>query len=249
MAAPTYGAAGSAVATTTSCVATAPTGITAGMPLLYPVSTNGSAIGGPPAAGWFQIGATQVGGGIRKACFGKIADGTESSVAFTVSGLTGGTKGEGLIVRFNLGAVGDTVAFIDGSWVDTDTSSTALAGAGAAWTSDTNCLIFNAYTSLTTVGTYSGNATSPTIAQAGATVVTTARAAGLTGTNTIAYGHQTASVTAGGTGAPSFSATATTVTSATAAGAGSLILLQTVSPAFRAARNTGRARIIRASQY
>lgn len=197
------------------------------MPLLYPVSTNGSAIGSPPA-GWSQVGATVSGGGMLKACFGKIADGTESSTAFTVSGLTSGTKGEGYIVRLTLGQAGDTVVFIDGSWVDTNTTSTALTGSGASWTSTTDCLIFSSYTALApSAGTYSGNATSPTVTQSGATVATTAQFAGRTGTNTIAYGAQTASVSSGGTGAPSFSAT---TVGANGAGAGSLILVQEIAP-------------------
>lgn len=222
MAAPTYGAQGGAAATTTSASPSYPTGITAGMPLILFVSTNGSAMGSAPS-GWTQIGATQVGGGMRCAAFVKDTTFGSESGTVTVSGLTGGTKGVAYIVRLTPGTGGDTYTFHDGGWADTDTGSTTFTGSGASWTSDTDSLVLSAYHALAPSGSYSSNLSSPTVTQSGATVSTTARFAGRTGTNTIAYGFQTASVSSGGTGAPSFSGT---TNGANAAGVGSLVLVK-----------------------
>lgn len=226
MAAPSYVGQGGAVATSTMAAPSYPASIAAGDALLLCVSTNGSAMGAAPA-GWTQVDTTQVGGGIRKAVFYKIAAGGESG-SVTVTGLTGGTKGEAEIIRISPSTPGNLITVTGTGWTDTDTGSTAFGGTGSSWTSDPDCLIVSTVTALAPTGSYSANATGPDIAQAGATVNTTARFAGRTGSNTIYYALQTASVSSGGTGAPSFSAT---TVGANGAGAGMLVLLREGSSA------------------
>lgn len=206
---PSYGSQGSVVAVTSTTAAPPyPAVVAVNDGLLMFVSTNGSAMGAAPA-GWAQVGTTQVAGGIRKACFFKRATGSETGTV-SVTGLTGGTKGDAYIVRFTRGSSTDVINVTAAGWQDTDAASTTLTGTGASWTSSTAGIIASSYTANAPTTSYSGNATSPTITQAGATVTTTARFAGRTGVagdNTIAYGFQTGAITAGGTGAPTFTAT------------------------------------------
>lgn len=221
---PSYSSAGSVVAVTSSTAAPPyPATVAANDGLLMFVSTNGSAMGAAPA-GWTQVGTTQVAGGIRKACFFKRATGTETGTV-SVTGLTGGTKGDAYIVRFVRGSSVDVINVTAAGWQDTDATTTTLTGTGASWTSTTAGIIASSHTANAPTTAYSGIATSPTITQAGASVTTTARFAGRTGVagdNTIAYGFQTGAITSGGTGAPTF--TATTVGD-NGQGAGFLVLV------------------------
>jgi hypothetical protein len=223
MAAPSYGAASTVVASTTSVGVTCPT-TSAGNKLFYFASTNGSAIS-HTLAGWTFEG--EVSGGspaMREAVFSRDADGTEGGTVYTVTGMTGGTKGVGYIVQLVPGAPGDSIILTPLSAVDSNSASTAVSlTAGSSWTSNTNCIIASSYSGLAPSGTYSGPTASRTVAQTGATISTTTRfGAGFSG-NTGAYGFQTGAVTSGGTGTPSF--TATTV-GANFSGVGWLILAE-----------------------
>lgn len=206
---PSYSSQGSVVAVTSSTAAPPyPATVAVNDGLLMFVSTNGSAMGAAPA-GWTQVGTTQVAGGIRKACFFKRAAGTETGTV-SVTGLTGGTKGDAYIVRFVPAGSTDVINVTVAGWTDTDATTTTLTGSGASWTSSTAGIIASSYTANAPTTSYSGIAASPTITQSGATITTTARFAGRTGAagdNTIAYGFQTGAITSGGTGAPTFTAT------------------------------------------
>lgn len=213
---------GGAVAVTTTCSPTYPAGIATNDKLVLSVTSDGSAIG-TPGVEWTEAGTETAGGGLRARQWTRDYDGSAPTV--TVSA-TSGTKGEAHIVayRSTLGAMTTVAATVA---TDTDSTSTAINATGGSWTSVTDDWIAESYAMLAPSGAYTGSATGPAILQAGATVSTTAQFAGRTGTNTVAYGHASGTVTSGGTGAVSFTATGV---GANAAGVVPMVLLHEVTP-------------------
>lgn len=207
MADPTYGATTAPQAGTTSVAVTSPA-TTAGNKMYYFASTNGSAIS-HTLAGWtFEVEVTGGTPAVIAVVFSRTATGSEGGTVYTVTGMTGGTKSLGYIVQFAPGTAGDILTPTWRTWIDSDNTSTAVAGtAGSAWTSTTDCIIANAWVGLAPSGTYSGSTTGRTISQAGATITSTSRFGGGYATNSGAYGFETGDVTSPGTGAPSFAAT------------------------------------------
>ena len=214
-----YVAQGTAAAVTTSVTPGYPAGIQTGDLLVLTVSSDGSAIGNAPS-GWTETASETAAGGLRTRTWWRWHDGTTPSTTVTT---TGGTKGVAYLLGYRstegqLQIIASTVG------TDTDTTSTAIAAPGAAWTSLTGDAILAMPSMLAAAaGTFTGNATVPVVAQAGATVANTARFAARTGTNTIYYAHNYGAVTAGGTGAPTFTATAA---GASAAGVAALLLIR-----------------------
>ena len=217
MAAPSYVAQGGAVAVVTSTAApTYPAGIAAGDLLILFVCTE-VAIQGTPPAGWTVLGSgIQTGGGLSVTTWTRISDGTETGTQ-NVTGITGNTRGVAWISAYHPAAAGVLNAEYR-TGADTDSSSTAISASGSSWTTAVDNRFVSLTGMITSTGSYSASATGLSLTSAGSTVTQTARFAGRTASNVIYYGQSDAAVTAGGTGAPSFTATAATATGATAAG-------------------------------
>lgn len=211
-----YAAQGGAVAVTTAAAPTAPVGVLAGDALLLFISSNTASlanISDTPAttAGYTPLGSTS-GGGLVAKIYGKCpAVASDSGAAVSFTAITSGTKGVAQILRYTPNAGGKlSVTGTAGS--DTDTTTTAFSATGTSVTSDTDDVFYCYWAAVAPTGTYTAAiaSTAVALAQAGATVGTrTGRLAALTGTNTISYGCADARMTAGGTGAPSVTGTAT----------------------------------------
>jgi hypothetical protein len=195
--------AGSATSVTTSAAVPYPGSLAANDLISMYLSSDSSSIT-TSQSGWTFQGSITTGGGVSQGVWTKLATGSETG-NYTFSGITGGTKGVAWMTAFR-GSVGT----LSGSPVfgaDTNSSNTTVSATGSSVTSVAGDYIDALVCLFAASGTFSGNNTSPVISQAGATVTSTARFAGRTGTNTIVYGGIDGAVTAGATGAPSYSAT------------------------------------------
>lgn len=206
MALPTFVATSPVVAVTDSATCSYPAGFAAGDLLLMLVSTDGTAISTP--AGFTTAGATTTGGGASVAIFRKVATGAETGTV--ASTITGGTKGAATIAAYRP-AAGEalSVAVFTGG-ADTDGTTTAVSVTGGSFTTQTNDLlgVFGLVVAAAG-GAFSAATTSDALAQAGATLGTqTGRIGDRAATDTLYYVLRDAPVTAGGTGAPSYAATA-----------------------------------------
>jgi hypothetical protein len=226
---PSYIDQGGASAVTTATAPAYPTTVLAGDFLVLFVSSDQSGIGTPSDGGWTDQGGVSTGGNVSVRTWVKTAAGGETGTV-TVN-VTSGTKGVAHISRYRPTTGGNSLtaqAYTVG--VDTDASTTAYSATGSSWTSVTTTDMIMGASCVITTGSFSGNATSPTIAQAGATVTNTARFAGRTGTNTIYYGLVTGDVTAGGTGAPVLTATLLMTTGTGGSGETAFVLIRELAP-------------------
>lgn len=206
MALPTFVANSTVVAVAASATCSYPAGFAAGDLLLMLVSTDGTAISTP--AGFTTAGATTTGGGASVAVFQKVATGTETGTV--VSTVTGGTKGVATIAAYRPAAGESLSVGVFTGGTDTDDTSTAVSISGGSFTTQTNDLlgVFGLVVAAA-AGAFSAVVASASLTQAGATVGTqTGRVGGRTGTDTLYYVLRDAAVTAGGTGAPAYAATA-----------------------------------------
>ena len=204
MAAPTYVGQGGASAVSAATAPAYPTGLASGDLLLLFVSSDSSGIGAAPA-GWTSLGSVASGGGISVAVWSRPSDGTETGTQ--TIGVTGGTKGVSWIAAYRPATSGHTLSATLATGADTDATSTAIAAAGPSWTVALDQRLVAMVCALA-AGTFTASATGVSLTNPGATLATTARFAGRTGANALYYGHIDGSVTAGGTGAPTYTATA-----------------------------------------
>jgi hypothetical protein len=223
---PNYVDQGGAAAVSTSTIPAYPTTVLAGQGLVLTVFADASGIGTPSDGGWTDLtGGVVTSGSMNLRQWGKIAVGGETG-SVTVN-ITSGTKGVAHIARYQVTTGGNSLTFQDTVGADT-TSGTGYSASGSSWTSVTTTDIIGASTcAVVTSGTFSANATSPTLTQSGATVTSTAQFAGRTGTNTLYYGHVTGPVTSGGTGAPTLAAT---LVGASGTGETGFVLIREVAP-------------------
>jgi hypothetical protein len=226
MAAPTYVglSSGGAVAVTTSGAPTYPASLASGDLLEMFFSSDAVGIQDAPG-GWTNGLAATTGGGMTVRTWYRTSNGSESGTQ-TVN-VTSGTKGVAFIVAYRPAAGGTLVpTFLAAS--DTDTSSTAFSATSSSIASAVDNRIVASVVSLAPSGSYAGNMASRSIAQSGATLSNTGRFAGRTGTNTIEYCHDDASVTAGATAALVYTGTAN---GANAAGMTAFMLITEVPAA------------------
>jgi hypothetical protein len=214
---------GSVVATGTTAPAGYPSSFAAGDLLLLVVSSDSASIG-LTVAGWTSLGPVQTGGGVSVVVWSKIATGSETG---TVSvSITGGTKGVAYTVAYRTGGTQGIGAVLYRSGSDTDTSSTAYSAAGASATLQVDDRVVAATTMLAAAaGTFSAIPTGPAVTVPGATVTSTSRFGARVATNTMAYNHSDAAVTAAGSGAPTFAATGV---GANAAGSTAFVVIREV---------------------
>lgn len=207
MALPTFVANSTVVAVAASATCTYPAGFAAGDLLLMLVSTDGTAVSTP--TGFVAAGAITSGGGASVAVFRKTATGTETGTV--TSTITGGTKGAATIAAYRPAAgEGLGVAVFTGG-TDVDDTTTALSMTGGSFTTEANDLlgVFGLAVAQPAGSIFSAVVASASITQTGATLGTqTGRVGGRTGTNTLYYVLRDVAVTTGGTGAPTFAATA-----------------------------------------
>lgn len=205
MAAPSYVNQGGVVLVTTAAVPSFPA-VTAGNLLLLVVTTDTGTIGTPDEAGFTELGTALTDGGMTTRKWSKIATGSETGQV-TVS-TTGGTKGLAWISQYAPDVPGSVLtATIVTPGVDNDATSTAYSATSAgSWTLDVDNRVVG-LTIMVTTGAFTSNATSPTLAQTGATLSNTARFAQRASTNTLYCGQVDASVTTGSTNSPTLTAT------------------------------------------
>jgi hypothetical protein len=187
------------------------------------VSSNVTGIGAP-ANDWLPLGAETGGGGMFCRKFIRIAAGGETGNVTVSAGATG-AKGEAHIARYRSTNKTPIKWVAETNGTDTNTASTAISIAGSSITTQINDVIVKSMAVLAPSGSYTAAASGPAMTQSGATITFTARFSGRTGTNTIAYAHGDATVTAGGAGAPTFTATAV---GANAGGVAGFVVLREV---------------------
>src|SRR5215207_6306162 len=200
-----YIAQGGAVAVTTSCAPAYPAGIAAGDVAVASVSSDSTTAPATPGGWTHRLSTT--GSGMTLHTYTRTLTGSETgTVSFT--GITGGTKGAAYIAAYEPATPSNVLTYIAiTSGTDSDTSSTAFSATGSSWTVTTDDRIVAPAVSLAPSGSYAGSWSGQTVSNAGATLSSTARFGGRTGTNTISYGLQDASVSSGGTGAPTVACT------------------------------------------
>lgn len=211
---------GAVSALTAAATPAYPAGIAASDLLILTLISDAGSAAIPAQTGWTLLGAGTDGGGLGGKVFTKTAAGTETGSYTTTGTVTGGTKGAAVIEAYRPGSGTATAAAAYGT--DVDTSSTAFSASGSSSTSATGAMWASVWCALAPSGSYTASASASAIAQAGATVTSTGSFGGRTGTNTLTYGGLRGAVTAGGTGAPT--TTATTV-GANAAGVAMMVLV------------------------
>lgn len=195
---------GGALAVTTS-VSPAHPAVTLGDVEILFVSSDASGIQ-DPAGDWVALTPVVTGGGLSCKAWTRTADGTESGTV-TVN-VTSGTKGVALIAAYQSTIGRGLTVPTATSGTDTDSSSTVFSiTAGSSITTENGDMIACPAVALAPSGAYS-SISSRVVSQSGATVTDTARFGGLTASSTIAYCWGDGTVTAGGTGAAAFNATA-----------------------------------------
>jgi hypothetical protein len=201
---PQFVASGGAVSVNTAAAPAYPAGLAAEDMLLLFLESDSAVL--PTISGW-TASSIVTGGGVSGRLYSKTATGSETGTVL-ISGITGGTKGAAYILAYRRGNPANVLtAFLTGG-ADTNSTSTAYSATSPAVTTATKDTVVAGTLSLAPSGTYSGNLGTPTISQAGGTVVNTARFGGLTGTNTLAFSGGDAQVTAGATGALTLAGTA-----------------------------------------
>lgn len=210
---------GGAVALATSATPTYPV-VTAGDVLILWAASNASGVGTPSDGGWTELGSGANGGNVWARCWTKTATGSESG---TLTITAAGTAGEAHISAYR--GTGLTVS--GGTFgTDTNTTSTAFSATGSSITTQTGDWIAESAVSRAPSGSYSSSNMTPGLAQSGATVSFTGRFSGRTGSNVLLYQHGDASVSSGGTGAPTVSGT---TAGANAAGVAAFVVLREVA--------------------
>jgi len=212
------------------------------------VGSNSTAAGSAPA-GWLPTGlGVLTANSISLQAWWRICVGGESGTQ-SVTGLTSGTKGAAWVQVYRP-VMGGTLDVTFTSGLDTDTTSAAYSASGSSWAALLDDRIVAFDLSNTTVGTYSGSASVPTVTHAGATVTgSTSRFTGVTGTSTVNYNSTDAAVSASGTGAPTFTATMTTATSAHGAGPTIFARITETMPPKAFGRTLTRTAVGRAGNY
>lgn len=173
--------------------------------LILHVTSDATGIGSP-ASGWAELGSESNAAGVWVRTFYRSAVGGETG---TVPVPAAGAKGVAFITRYRDSGATRITPVQFGYGLDTDTSSTAIAATDGSVTTAAGDVIAASMTVLAAAaGTFTAFATGPSVTQAGATVTTSSKFSARTGTNTLSYNHSTGTVTTGGTGAPTFTATA-----------------------------------------
>lgn len=228
---------GGAVAVSTTAAPAYPGSLATNDKLILSVTSDGSSIGNA-GAGWTEVGSMVLASGIRARQWERDYDGTTPAVSISC---TGGTKGESHIAAFRSSTGNAMTAAGGGIASDSNTTTTAFVATDGSVTSEVGDWLVASWGILAPSGSYSANATSIAVTQVGATITTTARFGGRTGTNTIAYGLASGEVTSGGTG--DCGMTATTV-GANAGGVAPVVLLKesTTSPVTNSWSTTWNAR-------
>lgn len=222
MAAPSYVGQGGAVAVTTAAAPAYPVVQQYDKLLLF-VSTDGT-IGSPPATGWNALFATTTAAGINVRVWEKDALGTETGTQSVP--VTGGTKGVSYIAAYRAATTNHLLSASAVTGSDSDTSTTSYATTGASLASVVDDRIAALIAAITPSGTYNTNFTAPSLTQTSATLSTSARFSGRTGTNTIWYSVIDGAVTAGTGTTPIYTATAATADGATAGGVTAFVRLR-----------------------
>lgn len=228
---------GTAAAVSTQVQAAFPaSGITAGCKLYYLIGTNSSITTAPAApSGWASLGAMVNTGTQKVFGYERDADGTETGNGPLITGLTSGTVGAASIICIGPTTGGNTLATSSYSTGVDSSSNTNFSATGTSQTCSTSDLLIGFDNAIAATSFTSG--ATATLAQAGATLSQTSRFAGRTGSNTVNYNCNTASVTTGGTGAPSMSMTLQS------AGTGSALFLRVTESAPTAKSGTDSATV------
>lgn len=193
MAAPSYVAQGPVGSLAASGWADYPSGIAAGDLLIMVAVSTGTV---PTSqSGWTQVGSPVTAGGITMTMWQAIAAGTESG-HYTISGVTGTTPTGFCYQTAYRASAGGTLVLTPVAGLDTDATSTAFDGLGAALPLVVDNLLLCDFAMLAPSGTYSGNATGQTLSEAGVTMTVTNRFTARQASNTMAYGHLDGAVTA-----------------------------------------------------
>ena len=224
MAQPTYVAASTVVATSTSAACTYPAGFAANDLLIMLVSSDAATISTP--ANWTLAGSIVTGGGTSVAAFKKTAAGSETGQV--IATITGGTKGIATMVAYRppAGGFSADIKAITGA-IDSDSSSTAISMTGGPITTVTDDLLVAWSLISANGGTFSNISTANSISMSAGTLGTqTTRNSGRGSSNTLWYLHRDAPVVTGGTGNPAYTATAV---GANASGSGLLFAIRTVA--------------------
>lgn len=214
---------GTAGALTTAGVAAHPASLATNDKLiLFAAAQSATAIADP--SGW-TLAAEGDGGGVRAKLWEKDHDGGSTSNV-TVN-TTGGVRGVTFIEAYR-SSLATPLLMAAQIGTDTDTSSTAFsATAPASETTAAGDGIVGFLLMVTGTGTYSGNPASRVINQTGATSGgQNGNHSGRTGGNLAAWASDWRLLTGGATNPLFYTATATTGTGATAAGAAGLFRLR-----------------------
>lgn len=222
MATPTFVSVGTAATGTTALAIAYPASLAAGNKLLMFVQTNGSAVSTP--TGWTALG-TLAG---DTAVFGKDSTGSETGTNAVTC--TGGTVSSGYIAQYAPATGGDVLTPHVVSIIDTDTSSTAINEIGASTACVTGDAMIAGWEAVPASGSFSGTVTTQGLHYTGGpTIGSVASRTNIKNTaGTMCYGLADGVITAGGTGLPSYTATAA---GANASGSGYIVLLRESTPA------------------
>lgn len=226
MATPTFVSVGAAAVGTTSLSIAYAASLAAGNKLIMFVHTDGSAVSTP--TGWTSGGSLESGGGSNTAIFFKDSTGSETgSNAVTI---TGGTVSTGYVSQYAPATGGDTLTpFVSGA-ADTDTTTTAINIIGASTAAVSGDAMIVGWNAVPASGTFSSTATGQGLHYTNSVTITgvTSRTNNKNAGSTMCYGLADGVIGTGGTGLPSYTATAV---GANASGAAYVVLLRESTPA------------------